>query len=141
MPINDQQEAIAAGFNVALVSLTPIASITPTGDEQFAPPKSTGLYDPGMFVVDGDGNINIQSFAVAPWMFTRLTWLQLYYASATWCSGGWSGPVTVLTPIGSQNGTYTRLNAILILPKPSELRSEYRYQEAVWKFTRLKTPT
>lgn len=139
--MNDQQEAIAAGWNVALVSLVPITSITPTNDEVFGGPKSTGLYDPGVSKVAGDGNIFLLGYAAAQWLFSRLTWLQWYYASATWCAGGLSGPVTILTPLNSQNGTYTRMNAILTLPKPSDLRSEYRYQEAVWKFTRLRTPS
>lgn len=141
MTINSQQESIAAGNNVSLGSLIRISSIIPTNDEYFADPKSTGLYDHGIVKYDGNGNIKLQGFALAQWMFTRLTWLQYYYASATWCSGGLSGPVTILTPLNSQNGTYTRINAILHLPKPSELRSEYRYNEVMFKFTRLQVPS
>lgn len=139
--MNDQQEAIAAGWNVSLGSLIPIASITPSSDEAFAPPKSTGLYNPGKAIPSGDGNMFLQGYASIGWMFTRLTWLQYYYASTTWCSGGLSGPVTILVPLNSQNGTYTRRNAILVLPAPKDLRSEYRYQEATFMFTRLKVPS
>ena len=141
MTINSQQESIAAGYNVALVNLIRISSIIPSGDEYFGDPKSVGLYDQGIVKYNGLGGITTQGFRMAPWMFTRLTWLQYYYASATWCGGGLSGEVTILTPLNSQNGTYTRLNAILHLPKPSELRSEYRYNEVPFKFTRLRTPT
>ena len=141
MTFNDQQEAIGVGWNVPQISLIRISSIKPTGDEYFADPKSTGLYNLGLAKIDGDGNVKLIGSRMAPWMFTRLTWLQWYYASATWCSGGLSGPVTIYTPLNSQNGTYTRVNAILVLPQPSELRSEYRYNEATFKFTRLRTPS
>lgn len=139
--LNSQQESILAGWNQPLVNLIRISSIIPSGDEYFADPKSVGLYNLGMAHIDGDGNVKLLGYAMAPWMFTRLTWLQWAYASATWCNNGLSGPVTILTPLNSNNGTYTRLNATLILPNPSEMRSQYRYTEATFRFTRLRTPS
>jgi hypothetical protein len=141
MTLNDQQESIGVGWDVPLVSLIRISSIKPTDDEYFADPKSTGLYNLGMAKIDGDGNVKLIGFRMAPWGFTRLTWLQWYYASSTWCGNGLSGPVTILTPLNSHNGTYTRVNAILILPNPSEMHSEYRYNDVQFKFTRLRTPS
>jgi hypothetical protein len=138
---SDQLESILAGWNQPLVNLVLLTSIVPSGDEAFVGVKSTGLYDQGLVAFDGDGNITTKGFRSTGWFLTRLTWLQYYYASITWCSGGLSGPVTIYTPLNSQNGTYTRMNAILVLPKPSELRSEYRYNEATFKMTRLKVPS
>lgn len=135
-----QQESIAAGWNVSLGSLVNIATITPAGDEQFAPPKSLPLYDDGLVKIDGDGNIKLLGYASTSWMFTRLTYAQYWYLKNTYCSGGLSGPVTILTSVaGNVTTTWTRLNAIMILKKPKEQRSEYRYQDVEVLFTRLRT--
>lgn len=135
---NTQQEAIAAGWNVALGSLVTLTSITPAGDEAFGGVESTPLYDPGIVKIDGNGNVFLQGYATAKWKLTRLTYLQWYYAYVNWGINSMSGPVTIYTPLWSQNGTYTRMNAILTLPKPPDMRHQYRYTEAEFTFTRLK---
>ncbi len=126
---------IAAGWNVGSGSLVDITTITPVDDEPFAEPKALPLYDDGPTKIYGDGSTGIFGFAAVTWAWTRLTYAQYTYLKTTYCNGGLSGQVTILTTLGSS--TFVRMNAWIGLKKPKELRSEYRYQEAEITFTRL----
>jgi hypothetical protein len=130
---------LAAGFDVALGSLVDITTITPTSDEPFADPKELPLYDDGILKIRGDGLVTTQGFATVVWMFTRATYAQYRWLRTQYCSNGLSGPVTILTRLGGSTST-TRMNAIMVLPKPSEVKSEFRYQQLNVRFTRLKVP-
>lgn len=131
---------IAAGFNVALGSMTDITTIVPSGDEAFADPKVLPMYEDGIVKIRGDGLVTIQGFAAQIWFWTRLTYKQYDYLRQTYCSGGLSGQVTVLVNVGG-SASLTRMNAVLILNMPKDIKSEFRYQDAMATFTRLKTPT
>ncbi len=130
---------LAAGFNVALVNLVDITTIVPSGDEAFADPKVLPLYTDGIVKIRGDGLVTTQGYAAQPWYWTRLTYKQYYYLRTTYCSNGLSGPVTVLVNVGG-NTTLTRMNAIMVLNTPKDLKSEFRFQDVMATFTRLKTP-
>lgn len=127
---------IAAGYNVGSGSLVNIESITPTNDEPFAAPKALPLYDDGLPAVRGDGLITLRGFAAVTWQFGRLTFGQYSYLKSTYCGGGLSGLVTINTTLGGS--TYSRMNAVMVLKKPKELHSEYRYTEAEVEFTKLE---
>jgi hypothetical protein len=115
-----------------------ITTLKPTGDEFFADPKVLPLYDDGIIKMDGTGQVFVQGYAVQPWFWTRLTFKQLDYLRDTFCSGGLSGNVTVLVNVGG-DASLTRMNAVLVLPKPSELKGFPWYQGVTVKFTRLRT--
>lgn len=136
---NDQQESIATGWNASLGSLVNIASIKPTGDEYFGPPKSIPLFDDGIPKIDGDGGTTVQGYASTSWMFTRLTYAQYWYLRNTYCAGDLSGRVTILTTINGNPDSWVRMNAYINLKKVKEFRSQFRYQEAEILFTRLRT--
>lgn len=136
---SDQQESIAAGWNVSLGSLINIATIKPTDDEYFGPPKSIPLFDDGILKTDGDGGITTQGFMSTTWMFTRLTYRQYWYLRNTYCAGDLSGQVTILTTLNGNPDTWVRMNAYISLKKVKEFRSQFRYQEAEILFTRLRT--
>jgi len=110
-PIQDYR--IAAGHNVALVSLVNIETIKPTNDQYFYSPQAIGNYDAGQPNVRGDGLFSFNGFASVGWLFPVATRKQLAYARTTWCNGGWSGPVTIYTTTGDE--TYARYNANLLL--------------------------
>lgn len=116
--------AIAAGSNVALNSLVNIETVTPAGDPyHFFPPKAIGYYDPGQPNIRGDGLMAFNGFASVIWFFDIMTRLQLSYARTTWCSGGWSGFVTIYTTTGDK--TYARYNANLLISLPSVMDAKF----------------
>ncbi len=126
---------IATGFNVALGSLTNIEGITPPGDEPFAAPKALPLYDQGKIAVRLNGLQFTRGYPNVQWFFSRMTYVQLAYLASTYCSGGLSGQVTIYTTLGA--AAYSRMNAVINLPKPATLRSQYRYTDVAITFTRL----
>lgn len=128
---------LAAGFDVALGSMIDITTITPSGDEPFSDPKVLPLYIDGIVKIRGDGLVTTQGFAAQPWFWTRMTYKQYYYLRTTYCSNGLSGPVTVMVNVGA-NTTLTRMNAIMILSTPKDIKSEFRFQDVLVMFTRLK---
>lgn len=128
--------AIAAGHDVALVSLTNIESITPSGDVPFTYPLASPLYDPGTFRIRGDGTVYTAGFPSLEWKFKGITKKQYEYARTTYCAGGWSGYVTIYTRPGTI--AYARYNAVLVLPKPTDSTwSTSAFEDMTWKFTRL----
>jgi hypothetical protein len=132
---NDQQEAIAAGYNVPLLSLVTWASITPTGDSMpLTAPESIPHFNPGLVKFDGDGLIRTLGYGKVTWM-QLLTYLGWSYLSTTYCNGGLTGKVTIYTPLGGL--TYHRMNAIMKLPKPADMQAKNWYGKAPIDFTRL----
>ncbi len=128
---------IASGSNVAIGSMSDITTLKPTGDEFFADPKVLPLYNDGILKIAGDGSTYIQGYAVQPWFWTRLTFKQYDYLRDTFCAGGLSGNVTVLVNVAG-DATLTRMNAVLIMPKPSDLKGFPWYQGVTVNFTRLR---
>lgn len=130
------QYKIASGYNVAAGSLVNIESITPTSDVAFVAPQVLGTFDPGKYIIRGDGTLYLTGFPTQQWLFSALTRLQLAYLRTTYCSGGWSGLVTINTRLGDT--PYVRYNAVMILPKPSESEGRlYAYKNYSVKMARL----
>jgi len=137
MTMTDELYALASGYNVPLGSLVKITSIIPGGDEAFAGPAGIAHYDPGLVKINGDGTIRLIGFAKVIWLEGFLTYAQLPYLSTTYCSGGLTGPVTIYTTLGTP--TFVRMNALMTLPKPTDLQSRMSwYTKAGIAFTRLK---
>lgn len=135
------QYMIAANYNVALNSLTNIETIKPTNDlYYFFAPKAYGFYDPGQRKVRGDGTILMVGFPVVTWVFDVITRLQHEYLIATYSTGGnsYSGKVTINTRLGTSS--YSRMNAIINIPKPIEADGPtYAFRNYRVEFTRLAT--
>lgn len=127
---------IAAGYNVPLISLTDITAVT-DGVNHFVDPKAIYSYTPGQRLIRADGSVFNAGFAEVSWIMGILFFTQLPYAMTTWCNGTWSGPVTILTSLANI-GSFQRMNAQLILPQPTELKSQMGwFVDAPFKFTML----
>lgn len=133
--MDDQQYAIGAGYNMPLISLVRISVIIPTDDIAFASPKGTPLYNPGSPYTNTNGVIATTGFRKQTWRFDFMTYEQWAYLSSTYCSGGISGPVTILTTLGSS--TFYRMNAIIDIKQPTVFQSSNWYQRVDIDFTRL----
>lgn len=122
---NQDEYAIAAGYNVALLSLTKLRTLVATGDTRpFWMPHCRGLYDPGLEEVDGDGLTTFKGSAAAPWLWDAMTWNQYVYLNTTYCASSYSGKVTIYTRLGGDT-TYYRMNAVMKLPKPSDTDGKF----------------
>jgi hypothetical protein len=117
---------IAANWGVALGSLTNIEDITPSTDRAFAPPEGFGNFSSGLQVIRTDGTIYLAGYASTVWNFEVLTRKQYEYLSTTYCGGSVSGKVTIYTR--TAHSTYTRYNAIIVLPPKDSLEGSRRYE-------------
>ncbi len=145
-PTPRYQYKIAAGYNVGSGSLVNIETIKPTGDTYFYPPQSYGFYNPGGDIIRGDGSLYVQGYPSTQWVWAgnpsgRLTPGQEYYLQTTYCNGGRSGQVTILTTtdvVSSGVPTYARFNAIIRLSKlPDSGKNFKNFGQFVAYFTRM----
>lgn len=137
MTLSDQQDAIAAGWDVPLLSLTLFTSILPTSDSmKFVGPEVTPHYNPGLIKITGSGFVKTLGYKSTKWMEGILTYLGYAYLSNTYCSGGLSGKITVYTTLGSP--TYVRVNAIMILDAPDSYQAQNWFKKAPVHITRIK---
>lgn len=135
-----QQYKIASGYNVAAGSLVNIETILPTNDVYFYSPKALGFYDPGQEKVRGDGTILYAGFPYLYWEIDAITRAQDAYLKTTYCSGGFSGKVTINTTLGTT--TFSRMNAVMILPKNIDSDGQFfATQKYKIKMTRLVAST
>lgn len=116
--------SIGAGHGLPVGSLTNIETITPSGDVQFYPPASYGSYNPGQYIIRGDGSVYLSGYPSTEWVWSgspggKITRAQIRYLQETYCNNGYSGPVTILTTTDDP-GVYQRTNATMILPKLPE---------------------
>lgn len=134
MTLSDQQDKIGVGWDVVLGSLTLLTSIT-VGSSKIFGPEVIRHYNPGIYKIQGDGIVKTLGYKSVKWVFGILPYDQWAYLSTTYCGGGVSGKVTVYTNLGT--ATYTRLNAIMILPVPDTMQGKNWYQNAPVELTRL----
>lgn len=111
---------IAAGWNVALGSLTNIETIVPSGSRRFFAPVAQPLFDPGIEKNPGDGSVSFSGYPEVTWLFDAMHNLQYFYLRDTVLSGLYRGKVTIYTRLATT--TYSRKNAWMNLPKPNELQ-------------------
>ena len=136
------QYKIATGWNVASGSLVNIETIKATGDVRpFGPPDADGGYDDGILRIKGDGTGTLAGWAVVAWKFKSITKNQRYYLYYTINGGSLIGKVTINT-VTTQPGTYTRYNALMVLPKLRESQKNFRiFENYIVLMTRLTTPS
>lgn len=131
------QHQLAASYNNA-ANLRPLEGYTPAGDSfAFQTFSSWGNYNPGLAVINGDGTITYDGEASTAWQTGFLTYTQLAYLSDTYCSGGYSGQVTVRTSTTRRN-TYANFNAVMHLPPPDpRSKAGFSWKGYVIQFTKL----
>lgn len=137
MPVYDYR--IAAGHNVALVSLTNVESIAPSGDTAFYAPRSWGTYTAGAMRVRSDGTLYAAGYASVMWRFGLLTRAQFRYLQTTYCAGAYSGDVTIYTRLDDAT-QYVRCNAVMVLPQLAELNNDafVKFRDVEVKMTRIE---
>lgn len=89
-PIPQYDFRIASGYNMPLGSLTNVELLKPTNDKYFYPPIA--LYDPGQFIVRGDGQLYIAGYPSVQWAWTgnpggRVTRAQARLLMTNYCGG------------------------------------------------------
>lgn len=109
---------IAAGFNNA-AGLVSIASIVASGDTRpFVAPMAWFNYSPGQFKIRLNQSRYIRGKQNAAWTFTFMTKNQYLHFSDTWCGSGYTGEVTIQTPLRDPTAV-SIANAIVYLPAPA----------------------
>lgn len=134
MPVEDYR--IGVGYNVALVDLVNIELIIPTGDIAFYPPNGYWHHSPGVRKGRGNGLGFYAGYDSVRWQIDVVTQKQNQYLRDTYCSGGFSGQVTIYTRIGTI--AYARFNAVMDLPETQNERQLGNWFEGYQiVFTRL----
>lgn len=130
---------LAAGWNNA-AGLTGLEGVFIANDFiPFKTFKSWGTYNPGEAIIRGDGTIVFDGYPSCSWVFSIITRLQVQYLQDTYCSGSYSGKVTIRTSTDNVNTTtalpaYENYSAVMRLQPPGE--SKY-YKNYAIEFSRL----
>lgn len=117
MPV--YQFAIAAGWDQPLGSLTNVELLKPSDGPYFHAPDVYPGYDDGNPNIRGDRMVSYNGSPSLPWRFMSFWKSQRYYLYHTVNGDSNTGKVTIYT-LTNKNTTYTRLNAIMNLPKLSQ---------------------
>ena len=127
---------IAAGYNVALNSLVNIETIKPTNDQYFYAPKAIPYGSPGAKKVKLNGVSYRSGYPYVDWLFGVLTRAQYEYLKTTYCSGGYTGLVTVYTTVSGS--TYARYNAVIDVPETAAITDGfYAYKNVAVRLSHL----
>ena len=127
---------IAAGYNVALNSLVNIETIKPTNDQYFYAPKAIPYGSPGAKKVKLNGVSYRSGYPYVDWQFGVLTRAQYEYLKTTYCSGGYTGLVTVYTTVSGS--TYARYNAVIDVPETAAITDGfYAYKNVAVRLSHL----
>lgn len=104
------------------------------------PPKTWGTYDPGQLQIRAGGLSTFSGYPTLPWPFGFIIWAQIEGLKTNFCSGGYSGLVTVKTRTDT-HGTYANFNAVINLPKLSDFNERQikrtGIENYVIRFTRM----
>lgn len=114
MPFPLQKHLIAAGWNVALNSMTNWENLSVNG-VYFKPVRSWGNFNDGVDRIRSDKRLYSEGEASTAWDWIGYHF-QYAYLSTTYCNGGRSGKVTIYT-LTNQPNTFARYNAMMILPR------------------------
>lgn len=127
---------IAAGANVALTSLTNIETIKPSGDRYFYAPQAIPFGSPGQRKRKLNGVAFFAGYPAVDWRFAVLTRKQYEYLKSTYCSGSYSGLVTIYTTLSGN--TFARYNAVIDVPETAVIPEGYfAYKNVSVRFTHL----
>lgn len=96
------------------------------GTRPFTVFKGWGNYNPGQTVINGLGLEQYSGFPTTQWLFGAVSRSQVYYLMTTYCSGSYSGLVTLRTSTdvvdGAGDPVFAVFNAVLRLPKLNEIQ-------------------
>lgn len=110
---------IAAGHNNAAGLVSVESHIAPTSAHYIVAPTVRGGYSPGQNYVRGNGLLGTNGFARVNWHHSLMHYENDVYWRLTYCSGGFSGLVTVRTRL-FPTGAFAVYNAVLTIPHPVE---------------------
>lgn len=82
---------------------------------KFPPVAALGAYEQGALVQRGNGTITVDGLPKIAWKVQYLTYKQYKKIKTDYCSGGYSGLVTIRTKT-DDDATYANYNAVLQLP-------------------------
>ncbi len=129
-----QEYKIASGYNSTL-SLVNIEDITVSG-ERFKPLSGVGRYRAGDMRVNANGTYYAEGYASVSWLFAGITRAQYEYLKTTFCSGGYSGLVTINTRL--EGDSYVTRNAVMLIPQTADTSRRWGYYtDFELRFTRL----
>lgn len=128
---------IAVGNNNA-AGLVALESITPSGDIAFLPVRQYGTFNAGETKTRLNGRPYFAGVQSTQFICAVVTWAQFKYLKTTYCNGGYSGLVTIRIRTDSP-ATYANYNAVLVLPKESDLAVRYgAFIDVVLNFINLE---
>lgn len=128
--------ALAPGWNNT-DDLVVIEGLTPFGETAIQAFQGWATYDPGSWIIRGDGSLYTAGYPTATWKFGWLSRDQLYYFMTTYGGSGYSGQVTVATTSDIPD-TLTIYNAVMIIDKlPNQNPYFNQYLDANLRFTRM----
>lgn len=128
--------SLAPGHNNA-AGLTVIEGLAPFGGLDFKTFRGWAQYDPGQFIIRGDGSLYISGYPSTQWDFAWISNDQLYYFMTNYGNAGYSGQVTVATASDIPD-TLTVYNAIMTIDKlPNQNPYFGQYLGANIRFTRM----
>lgn len=132
--------AWATGYDIALLSLTTITTITASGDAlPFKEPACRGYYDPGSDRVRTDGISIFPGYGFSKLVWAAMTWNQYQYIYTTLLGNAYSGPVTVLMRVNAADA-YSRMDAVFWLPPPIKTDGKwYAPKKVECELRRLRT--
>ena len=128
------QYKIAANYNVSAGSLVNIETIKPTGDAYFFAPAAQFHHAPGARLGRLNGVGFRRGYPFVDWLMT-LTIAQYEYLKTTYCSGGFSGEVTINTRLGTS--AYFRCNAVIDVPETEGNGEYYAFPAIKIHFTKV----
>ncbi len=117
---------IQSGYDQPFGNLIDIETISVSG-ELFPGPKAIATYDQGNIKFRLNRRTFLQGDPNVTWQFGFMFYEQFSYLNSTYCAGTFSGLVTIYTTTGGVS--FSRLNAIMILPKQVELSSVIWYKD------------
>lgn len=118
--------ALAAGWNVPLLSLTGVTTLFDTMGNVLPPPRALGTYSHGVVEPRGDMSVTVAGVASVKWIWDRIERSFRKILRANYCGMGLndlSGQVTIYTNIESPDDFYL-CNAMLYVPPIDSLTYE-----------------
>lgn len=116
---------IAAGWNVALGSLTNVEELPAQSGYKHRPPAISPGYDDGLEKYPGNGGLYLSGYPFVPWYMGDWRYPLWYYFYNTIGGGLRRSKVTIYTLTKPGLTTYTRYNAWMHLPKPEHAPGDF----------------
>lgn len=130
-----QEYAIAPNFNNA-ANLINLENIKIANRPYIV--RGVGRYAQGEATTNTNGRLTFIGYPSLQWQFNVLTYAMYQYLKDTYCSGLYSGDVTIRTRTDSES--YANYNAVLTLPFSNSFQKVFRaYTDVTVTFTRLES--